>query len=128
MQYPLACGFTVGDLECRSGAGGSRWHGCAFRQVPGCRSQCLRSQRRRRDLTDDSVIVSSWPLAQLSVGEPRGIGKATSGAHIVIELTGKFRRPRRRRAALEGPRMQVLIWARADGAHLTLVLGVNDAD
>lgn len=108
MQYPLARGFTVGDLECRSGAGGMA---ARSDKCQSCRSRCLRSQRRRRDLTDDSIIVSRWPLAELSVGEPRGIGKATSGAHIVIESTGKFRRPQRRRAALEAPRMQVLIRA-----------------
>jgi glyceraldehyde 3-phosphate dehydrogenase len=76
----------------------------------------------------DSLTVGGRDIAVLSARDPAAVDWAALGVSLVIESTGKFRAREDAAAHLKGGARKVLISAPGQGADLTVVFGVNDAE
>jgi glyceraldehyde 3-phosphate dehydrogenase (phosphorylating) len=78
--------------------------------------------------TDDAIIIDNHPIRVLTSRDPAGIDWGGLGIAVVIESTGKFRARDQAALHLKGGARKVLLSAPGKGAHVTVVIGVNDGE
>jgi glyceraldehyde 3-phosphate dehydrogenase len=76
--------------------------------------------------TTDELLVDRRPIKVFTEPDPSKLPWADLGVDIVLESTGKFRDPGKAQAHLDAGARKVIISAPAQGADVTVVLGVND--
>jgi glyceraldehyde 3-phosphate dehydrogenase len=75
--------------------------------------------------TDDSIVVDGRPIRVFQEADPSVLPWAELGVDVVLESSGRFRGPGMSQAHLEAGARKVIISAPAEGADITVVLGVN---
>jgi glyceraldehyde 3-phosphate dehydrogenase len=76
--------------------------------------------------TDDALIVDGREIKVFTEPDPAALPWGQLGVDIVLESTGRFRGPGESQAHIDAGARKVIISAPAEGADLTVVLGVND--
>jgi len=76
--------------------------------------------------TDDAIIVDGRTIRVFQEKDPAALPWGELGVDIVLESTGRFRAPGLADAHLDAGARKVIVSAPADGADLTVVLGVNE--
>jgi len=81
------------------------------------------------EATEHGLTVNDTPIAITSEPDPVKLPWSDLDVDVVIESTGRFRKPEQARAHVEAGAKRVIISAPLKGAGgTTVVLGVNDAD
>jgi len=73
-----------------------------------------------------SLVLDSGPIAVLAERDPKALPWAELGVDVVIESTGLFTKRERAAAHLSAGAKKVVISAPAEGADVTLCMGVNE--
>jgi glyceraldehyde 3-phosphate dehydrogenase len=78
------------------------------------------------DHVDGALIVDGREIKVFKEADPAALPWSELGVDVVLESTGKFRDPGKAQAHLDAGASKVIISAPAEGADLTVVLGVNE--
>jgi glyceraldehyde 3-phosphate dehydrogenase len=76
--------------------------------------------------TEDTLVVDGREIRVFKEADPARLPWGDLGVDVVLESTGRFREPGKADAHLEAGARKVVISAPADGADVTIVVGVND--
>jgi len=80
----------------------------------------------RVEINGDSLVVGDRELRALSTADPAALPWAELDVDVVVESTGRFEQREQAQAHLDAGARKVVISAVANGADVTIVLGVND--
>jgi glyceraldehyde 3-phosphate dehydrogenase len=78
------------------------------------------------DHTENSLIVDGREIKVFTESDPAALPWGALGVDIVLESTGRFRGLGQSQAHLDAGAKKVVTSAPADGADITVVLGVNE--
>ncbi len=76
--------------------------------------------------TEETLIIDGREIKVFKESDPAALPWGDLGVDIVLESTGKFREPGKAQAHIDAGAKKVIVSAPANGADITVVVGVNE--